>query len=240
MKIGIAFTVTDRPEYLKDTLDSWLNVRSLEDKTIIFKVEPTDSLSENLKIINSFCNNTHAYTKVIVNESRAGVGVNQAQCLDLAFNEHDLDAIVMAEDDIIVSSDILEYFEHCFSEYEDTNILTVCAHRYTNHFGKDDVVFKEQSFDPWIWGTWKSKWKKFLESDWDLEKFELNGNIVGGFDYHIVYRILPKNNLVSIFPDTTRSKHIGMTGTYARPESYFDNPYYVADRNKKAFRLLDK
>lgn len=240
MKITIAFTVYDRVEYLKQTLDSWSHVRNKNNYNFVFKVETSERLDDIVKTIESFKNKNGCSIKTIINDPKSGVGKNQYEALSLCFDELGSEAVIMAEDDVVVSEDILEYFEYVFKKYkDDKEILTACSHRYVSPTTKD-VIIKEQSFDPWVWGTWKTRWDQFLKNDWDLENFELLGTLVGGFDYHIVYRVLPNNGLVSIFPAETRSKHIGRTGTYANPEHYFNNPYFIKDRSENIFKILDK
>jgi len=237
MKTTIAFTVYDREDYFKQVLESWSEVRNIENYNFVFKIEISEKLNKILDIIESFKNKTSSLIGIIVNDPKSGVGVNHYEALYLCFEELNSDLVIMAEDDVIVSEDILEYFDYVFKKYKnDEEILTVCSHRYVET-NSQELLIKEQSFDPWIWGTWKTKWKKYLKNDWDLEKFSLEGRLVGGFDYHIVYKILPKYNLKSIFPSTTRSKHIGVEGTYATADYYFDNPYFIKKQPKNFFGL---
>lgn len=238
MNIKIAFTVYNRPDYLEKTLDSWTKVRNPHNHSFIFKVEASDKLKQIVRVIDSFKNQISVPVDIVINDPALGVGKNHYDALSLVFDTMDCDAVIMAEDDIIVSNDILEYFEYAFEKYKnDESVLTACSHRYVEGPNDKNYIIKEQSFDPWTWGTWKNRWTKYLKNNWDLKTFTLDQRIVGGFDYHIVYRILPNNNLVSVFPGTTRSKHIGMNGTHAREESYFDNPYFLSNYDQKLFEL---
>lgn len=237
MKITIAFTVYNRPDYLKTTLDSWLKVRNKNKHGFIFKVEASDKLEEVLSVIESFKNNIGVPVGIIINDPKSGVGKNQQEALSISFDGMNSDATIMAEDDIIVSNDIIEYFEYVFSKYEhDEEVLAACSHRYTEG-DLGTLIIKDKSFDPWIWGIWKAKWEKYLKNDWDLEQFKLGDRVLGGFDYHIVYRILPKHGLVSVFPSATRSKHIGINGTYSRDHNYFDNPYFTNNHSENIFNV---
>src|ERR1700752_2352634 len=103
---SVVFTCNNRPESLKETLESWASVRSISSWKCWAFVEPSNRRTEVLDIINKCSLDFN----IILNERQNGVLHNPWVALDTAFQDGS-DFVVLAEDDIIVSSDTVEYFE---------------------------------------------------------------------------------------------------------------------------------
>jgi hypothetical protein len=127
----------------------------------------------------------------------------------------------LAEDDITVSTDILEYFEWAREEFrDDPEVLAVCS--FDSHlespghvFGPGDVT-KQRWFSPLVWGTWTDRWSNVLRDTWDFDYS------YSGWDWHVRRDILV-DRWHCVFPRQSRSTHIGQfRGTHMMPEHFHE------------------
>lgn len=216
MKIELVFTAYNRPYYLEPVINSWNKVRGLQEIPATFFIEPSDQYND---IINSVFNlNTEVST--ISNQERVGVLTNPWNALNTAF-ENGADFTILAEDDVIVSEDTLEFFNWAAIEYQ-TSYKTLCVNAFSRlGSGKDNQVTSERSFSPLVWGVWKDRWETILKDSWD--KDYSTGNTDGseaGWDWNI-NRILQFREMNVLKPVNSRSDHIGEhAGTHMTPDVY--------------------
>lgn len=236
MKKAIVFTVFDRPEFLEPTLESWLNVEYLDQYDIFFKVEPSEKNNEVLNIIKNFSYKSGKDVKIMLNSTRRGVLLNPWEAIDLLVNKFSYDFFILAEDDLIVSNDILNYFNQAIHKYSSQeNVLCICSMNDTDL--NDEYVFQEvDSFRVLVWGTWASKWNNYLRDTWDKDYSSGIDGGPSGWDWNISLRVIPQNNLICIAPSTSRVQHIGSHGTHVLPENYestrlktFKDKYIIND-----------
>jgi hypothetical protein len=211
----LVFTAFNRPEYLRSSVASWNNVRNLQNWDTEFFIEPSEVKDEVTTIA------LELQTTVTPNQNpeKLGVLVNPWNALNTAF-ENGADFVVLAEDDILVSSDILEYFEWANEEYATAfDVLAVNAFSNLGD-GKSNQVVRSEQFSPLVWGTWRSRWENTLRDTWD--KDYSSGNDDGseaGWDWNI-NRLLRQNSWQIIKPVNSRSTHIGIFGTHMTPEDF--------------------
>jgi hypothetical protein len=222
MRKAIVMTVFNRDEYLNKTLKSWSRVKGLQDYDFYIKLEPSRREAKIISIIEKFQINHNLNIKIIKNKKQLGVLVNPWDGLDKTF-ESGYDFVVLAEDDIEVSDDILHYF-NVLSEkhYEDPEVMAICASSY--HLWKDSqetsYYEKKDAFCPLIWGTWKDRWEKYLRDSWDKDYSTGENGVGGGWDWNIYLRVLPKYKMKCIYPFVSRSRHIGKQGVHMLEENY--------------------
>lgn len=214
--IGLVFTCNNRPEFLQETLESWSNVRSLDSwKKWIF-VEPSDRRSEVLQVIKKSGLNFN----VVLNDKKNGVLHNPWVAMDTAFSDG-CDFAVLAEDDIIVSSDIAEYFTALFGMFSPVDTLGVSA--YSSLASGDPArVLRIPHFWGLLWGVWKESWYDHLRDTWDHDYSTHNGipGVESGWDWNINTRIMPDLGKSFIAPEVSRSRHIGRYGEHVRPQDF--------------------
>lgn len=213
MRRELVFTAYNRPQYLQPTVDSWNSVRKLDQWKTTFFVEPSDKLEE----VNNIALSLNTQVTIEVNPERLGVLVNPWNALDTAFN-NGADFVVIAEDDIVVSQDILEFFEYTAIEYE-TSYDVLCVNAFSSlGGGAPRDLTSERRFSPLIWGTWRHRWDLHLRDSWD--KDYSSGKPDGseaGWDWNI-NRILEAEQMRVIKPVQSRSNHIGVIGTHMTPD----------------------
>lgn len=220
MKRALFFTAYDRMDYLRQTLRSWESVRGLQDWHVVFRIEPGPRQDDAQHLCLSFAARTELTDfEIIVNDRVLGVLHHPY----VGFNElfRDYDFVVRAEDDLLVADDILEYFTWASETYEhDIDIATINGF---SKFGADDdaEVYRLQRFNPWLWGTWKYIWDRFLEPHWDHDYSTFNGSpgVEAGWDWNIDTRLFPRHGYLAIYPWNSRVQNIGLWGVHGTPDN---------------------
>lgn len=216
MKCELAFTAFNRLGYFEETIRSWNNVRKLDEWSVYFNIEPSMYQTKIVEVANELDTTVVAN----INVNRLGVLVNPWQALEDRF-QAGADFVLLAEDDIIVSEDALEYASWTAETYVNTpEILAI--NFFSQEGGTDpDHVIRRQEFSPLVWGTWRDRWDTYLRDSWD--KDYSSGNSDGseaGWDWNI-NRILKTENKYVIRPTKSRSDHIGQfNGTHMTAELF--------------------
>jgi len=217
----LVFTGFNRPGYLRESIDSWNQCDGILDWDAWFLLEPSDMKDQMLA---EFKNLEAASVNGVVNDHRLGVLRNPYFALKSSFDAGS-EFTVLAEDDIVVSSDTLRYFEWAMKEYEeDESVLAVLA------FSRNPVhinpasrasVSRTKVFCPLVWGTWHDRWRDYVKPNWDLDYS--SGNPDGseaGWDWNMM-RVAVRAGKDFIYPAWSRSNHIGMYGgTHTSAESF--------------------
>lgn len=212
----LTFTAFNRVEYLNTTIKSWNNVRNLGNWAAYFCIEPSNVQDEIIRETS----NLHTVVNYQVNAEKLGVLVNPWQAVNNRFIAG-AEFVVLAEDDVVVSEDSLEFMQWASIKYlPDPQVLAI--NLFSQHgIGEERDVVKCRGFSPLVWGIWKDRWEKFLRDTWD--KDYSSGNADGseaGWDWNI-NRIIRNNDLVTIQPTHSRSDHIGKhNGTHMTPAFY--------------------
>jgi hypothetical protein len=161
---AIAFTVFNREEFLKKTLHSWSKVKNLNEYDIHFFVEPSDKLNQILEIISSFKAVIESPNIVVtVNHKLKGCSANTFQALDLLFKIYDF--VILAEDDLIVSDDVCNYFNYLEDRYRDSDdVVMISANNKAKNMLNEYTVIPTNYFEGSVWGTWSKYWKTIYSS----------------------------------------------------------------------------
>lgn len=200
--VAIAFTVSGmRPGYLDNALVSWKRVRGFKHARLVFCCEPDDGCSE--QVIMSRLSG-HPSVGIISNTERRGVSGNTK----LAFYSGlcDADYVIIAEEDLIVSDDILEYHRWAARRYHrDRQVSGICSFTRWSDDAPDRVV-RAPFFNPLVWGTWLDRSELFLSS-WA-------GGLGDAWDRHLLSGLVGCLGKEFIFPQCSRVQHIGKYGVH--------------------------
>ncbi len=216
MKRNLVFTAFNRPDYFSTTINTWNQVRNLRSWDVTVFIEP--SPVENVMADLAMRLNTNVTT--VINPVQLGVLVNPWNALETSFISG-ADFTVLAEDDVVVSQDTLEFFEWSSEEYATAKKL-LAINAFSQIGGpKANQVVQAGNFSPLVWGVWKNRWEDILRDTWD--KDYSSGNPDGsesGWDWNI-NRIMQQNSYTVIKPLQSRSDHIGeYFGTHMTPDLY--------------------
>lgn len=220
-------TAANRPNYFREVLSSWRDVRGFYDWNVVIRLEPTDKTSEMLETVAEL---EHSKLQTIVNPEVYGVLHHPWVGFNEIFNGF-TDFVVRAEDDLTVSSDILEFFDWAAEAYRaDPEIATVLG--YTERAGAEDLVVRQQDFSPWVWGTWQDRWENVIRDTWDHTYSTFNaypGN-QAGWDWNLNTRVLPSLGLKNIAPASSRVQNIGVWGIHGTEGNFVQSPSFVSER----------
>ena len=235
MRREIVFTAYNRPDYLSQVVESWNNVRNLNFWNASFFIEPSDINS----VIGDIAMKLETTVTVNFNAEKNGVLVNPWVALNTAF-EGGADFVVLAEDDVVVSQDILEFFEWTSEEYSAAKkVLAVNAYS-NNGAGQANQIFQETRFSPLVWGIWRDRWEEHLRDTWD--KDYSSGNPDGseaGWDWNI-NRILVEKGMTILKPLQSRSDHIGeFMGTHMTPDLFPESRGYGYEQIRGRQRYIE-
>jgi hypothetical protein len=210
MSKAIVFTVFDRVEYLKDTLKSWGEVRNINSCDIYFKIEPSLNQQSIIDIINNFDNYRGSTSSILINKTVIGNGFNTWESFEYLFEKYDF--VILAEDDIVVSKDIIEYFDVTETMFREDSEVAIISANTKLPVEDPSKVIRQQGFNGLIWGTWKKYWVKYFRENWDKDYSSDTQQC--GWDWHLNLRIMPSNGLKNINPMASRSNHIGINGIH--------------------------
>src|SRR6266566_1919850 len=215
--LSVVFTAYQRPHYLKETLDSWAHVRGISSISMSIFIEPSDLQDDMIQVVHE----SKLSLDVVLNKERLGVLVNAWRALNFAFFQTDADFTILAEEDVIVSSDTLEYFQYQIDHYSCHDALGVCAYSGRDK-GDTDKTHLSFDFSVLLWGTWYDNWIDCIKDNWDKDYSTNNGTpgVEAGWDWHLA-RLSKKFNRPFIHPEVSRSKHIGeFGGMHTTPETH--------------------
>jgi hypothetical protein len=227
----VAFTARNRPAYLKETLSSWSKVRGIGDAHLLFRVEPGCPEVAELCGAADF-----AKVTVIRNPRRLGVLANPWHAMESGFATG-AEFVILAEDDLTVSADVLEFFAWCQRYAADPAVLAVSTHQRDAQpgglAGVTDARWDYGGAHMWVWGTWADRWERLLRPGWDFT-YEENGGgpAQRGWDWKIRNHWVMQQGMRVVAPSLSRSQHIGEHGgAHCTPEQYEDlkSRCYVQD-----------
>lgn len=239
MRKAIVFTAYDRPNYLRAALKSWAHVRHLHNWEIVARIEPGLYHEQIRDIFLDFQETTgHRNMTVLVNEERLGVLHHPWVAMNDLFERY-YDFVIRAEDDLLVSNDILEYFEWAARRWNAPHSAIASVHGFSRE-GNDDPsgVELRPDFDPLIWGTWRHMWVNIIRDTWDHDYSTYNdepGN-QAGWDWNLNTRVYPRNGLLGVYPSSSRVDNIGVHGTHSTPENFYTAPTFKKCREQQEYR----
>jgi hypothetical protein len=176
-----------------------------------------------LDVIHDFLTDTSLDAEIIVNPTVYGPLVNPWEAVEWAFRHNQADFVVYAEDDVVVSEDVLEYFDWASVVYADARVGAVCSWSQSEPDpALADVVETggDGFFSAHVWGTWPDRWYAVMRDTWDKD-YSSGGAMDSGWDWHINRRVFPAAGLQCVRPQQSRSNNIGeWGGAHQRPEDF--------------------
>lgn len=240
MRRAVFFTVFNRPDYFHQTLKSWEDVRGKDAWDFIVRIEPSPLQADMVQIAQDFFEKNQIENfKIMVNSTVLGVLHHPWRGFTDLFAEG-YQFVIRAEDDLIVSDDVLEYFLWASVVFrEDPKVATVQAFSLTD--GAPDEATIESNFSAWTWGTWKDRWEYIIGPTWDHDYSTFNGTsgTQAGWDWNLSTRILPQKGLGSVRPVVSRTNNIGLWGVHGTPENFEDSKAFRPHHDPAPMRLVD-
>lgn len=222
MKKSLFLTAYDRIPYLQETLYSWSAVRDLQNWHFVAMIEPSPVQEQVKQEFEEFVLRTGLTDYDIrINPEVYGVlhhpWVGFEQQFSLGY-----DFVIRAEDDLIVTDDVLEFFNHAAYEFADEPTVAT-AHAFSGfQYGNPGDLRLLDEFCPWVWGTWRDRWKNLLGPTWDhnYSTFNEKPGHQAGWDWNINTRLFPEHDLRSVVPISSRSNNIGVQGVHGTDANF--------------------
>ena len=229
----LAFTACDRPQFLSESLGSWLKTNLSLVTSVQFFIEPTDKLAEIHSVIDTF--EAACPVPVIrhVNPEKYGVLRNPWELFRNLFDWQLATFAILGEDDFLVSQDALDFFEVARNQAQERT-MAVCLKNVGKESDSDPSGFvRVNHFDGNIWGLSAENWRKYLKDTWDFDYSSGKADETpSGWDWNIGLRVIPKNDLHCIVPTASRSFHIGTIGVHCTEGDYKNTTAYNFVREK--------
>lgn len=210
MRLAVAITVNNRPEYLKQVIASWLQVRGIDNVWVIFQVEPE---SEE---VFELCKNAGLPRQLVkLNKENMSALGNPYIAIESGFSDvGDIDFVILGEDDSTVTEDILEYFAFASRFYHNRRrCLAVCSFQQQSPpDAEPHLIFPRHYFASVVWGTWRDRWN-LIRTQWVFD-------YTYPWDRMLLDKVLKDNYCA--FPMVSRSQHIGQYGGTHMPPDQFE------------------
>eukprot|EP00924_Labyrinthula_sp_SR-Ha-C_P004729 snap_masked-scaffold_1-processed-gene-9.45-mRNA-1 protein AED:0.65 eAED:0.65 QI:0/-1/0/1/-1/1/1/0/511 len=212
-----------RAEILNQTLKSLKKARHANNSKILAVQDGTDKETED--VIRS--NGVHLIQKTSRRRTLPDYSIARHYkfSIDKAFKHFpDSPAIIILEDDLLVSFDFLEYFSSVAPLVEaDPSIFTASAWNDNGfqHAARNESRLLRTSFFPGLgWLLLRDEWKNTLRRTWAIKSWDW-------FVRAVAMRYPEKYELKDvIYPEVPRVFHIGREGSFVSEdiqEKYFDN-----------------
>lgn len=200
-------TAFNRPDYLHESLESWRKVEGISEATMIWNVEPDNALVAEMCDSIDFCD-----AVTVINPKRYGVLSNAWWAFERGFALDDF--VVLIEDDVIVSTDVLRYLSHCDKTYrDDPSVFAVCSFQLQAGSDPHQLVRGRFNMPPPV-GFWKDRWTAEIRDEWDHDYSKK------GWDMHVQKQ---RGTRVCISPEQSRAQHIGeFGGTHCTADMFPD------------------
>ena len=260
--VAVVATAKSRPNYLREILSSWQKARGITDVhsfTLALGYDEGQFMSQ-LSAYDAFRSETglglRARVKIDSAAARASRGMGRAigEAAVHVLADPAVEFLVFGEEDIIVSSDVLEYFAWARETFAaDERVLCVLAHSaggagwdepgigLRDGDADQEAVRLLPYYNGWIWGTWRDRWEKTLGPTWDWDVTS-GGAMDSGYDHQIHRRVIPRGGYVCVVPDASRSQNIGRVGGWAAQEADFPGTQAASfrpERGAVTYRLRE-
>lgn len=232
---ALLLTAHKRPGYLQQVLDSWRAVPELDSfRHITVALGRSPKEDEVQQVINQFQRTIQVPVRIRWDSARAVVSPSchraMGEALAAEYAQPGLEFVVISEEDVIVSDDVMRYMLWAREKFEhDSSVLTISAHNplgqgwhefYDDSDADQGLVALQGQFHPWCWATWKDRWLTYLEPEWDWDATKGTSWHDNGYDWQIC-RIMESEGLYAVTPYASRSQNIGKyDGVYALPANF--------------------
>lgn len=238
--VAVMTTASWRPYYLERTLGSWAKARGVEQvRRFVIGLGDSARRDDALAVIRAFQEKVPGQVQILLDDGKVGPWRAIANTGNSAFEDPDVNFLIVCDEDTFVADDILELlmWERALCEDRD-DVLLVNAHSHCTQGWdgpdvKDDpgadpaIVRLECYFNQWGWGTWRRQWEEILIPTWDYDGTS-GAPDKSGHDWNIALRTM-KGYLAAV-PDASRTQHIG------DKEGMFSNASTLAWSKAASFR----
>ena len=232
-----------RPDHLERSLRS-LAANSLAHSTqvTIYCDGPRGSQDrEAVELTRAVARNAQGFASLTVIEREENLGLAQSVITGVTEVLGSHDSVIVMEDDLVVSTDFLEYMNQGLHLYRDADqVISIHGYMYAVPPILPQSVFLRGA-DCWGWATWRRGWELFepdsrklleeLDRSPDRADFDFNGafpyrqmlkdQAEGGIDSWAIrwYASAFLQNKLTLYPGQSLVENIGQEGSGTHSES---------------------
>ena len=257
---AIVNTALRRPQYLAETLSSWETARGIE-QVHSFTLALGYDEDQFMPVLNAYDRfrkatglGQRARVKMDSAAARASRGMHRAiaEAGNAVFEDPAVEFVIFGEEDVLVSSDVLEYFAWAREKFAgDDQVLCVLAHSasgqgWDRHEPAQDADADQDTvrllpyFNAWGWATWRDRWEQVMVRSWDWS-CDSGGPTGSGYDWNLAVRVIPQGGFAAVVPDASRSQNIGRDGGWASNAESFafsQAQSFRAERDPVRYQLV--
>lgn len=229
----------NRLNHLKKTVNSLKKNKLSEfSELIIYSDGPKNDDDEiKIKTLRKYLRKIKGFKQIkIIEQTRnQGLSKNIIDGLNEIFSKYS--SAIILEDDLILSSNFLEYMNDALQLYKNNRkIISIHAYSYPIKFQKKDPdYFFLKGADCWGWGAWSRSWKLFNKNGQLLKKKLVKKKLVKQFNFNNSFNYMKmledqiggKNNSwairwyasaflknkLTLYPKNSFVKNIGVDGS---------------------------
>jgi len=162
----------NRFSHLQKTVDA-LKTNALAKKSDLYifsdgKKNETDQIG--VQKVRDFIKTISGFKSInfTLSESNKGLAKSVIEGVSAVIQQHG--RVIVLEDDILVSSDFLNFMNDALEKYEQNKeIYSVSGYSYKlEQLKQQDELFLVKRASSWGWGTWENRW---ASTDWDVKDY---------------------------------------------------------------------
>lgn len=205
---AIVIFAYNRVDRLQGLIESLEGCREFRTSPVRIYVDGPRNVTDATKVndvVGYLSRIDHPNAKIVRRDTNFGLRKSIHSGVGEVLNEYD--RVVVLEDDLVVSPDILAYFNAALEKYESySNVYSVCAYTpVTKRISSNSRSLILPSTHPWGWATWRRAWLGFdlglpvRREDILSPSFRIAFNLSGYRDYTSMLRLTAQGRLDSWF-----------------------------------------
>jgi hypothetical protein len=127
--------------------------------------------SKAVEDVRDYLKTIEGFNSIKIYESKENKGLANSIINGVSQVLETHDSVIVLEDDLITTSNFLDYMNSALIEYNDQkNVFSICGYSFDlgSKKNQNEAYFLNRPW-PWSWATWKDRW---IEIDWDMKDYE--------------------------------------------------------------------
>lgn len=252
----VCLFVYNRPELTKQTVAALQkNFLASESELFIFSDgAKNENTAEKVNQVREYIKTVSGFKRVTIFESTGNKGLANSIISGVSQIIEQYEKIIVVEDDLITSSNFLDFMNSGLVYYENNDKIFSIAGYTTSIKNPDTEIYFTQRASGIGWATWKNRWYTI---DWNINDYEsfksnsklkkqfnrmgsdmckmLNAQMTGKIDSWAIrwcYNQF-KHDQYTVFPTISKVKHIGIGADATHAKDKFDRFNTVLDTSSR-------